>query len=167
MQDLYKKDDTNTRQLQSITFRVSPENKAKLSKLAEEHNISLSKYVRRRALMDDSDLQSDQERNELNIRNGEMKNQPHSKTMVEVNPAAIIFQTTPEGKEILKVVFSNFRWNRFSSKNKEIIDDHDLSAAVGFTVLEGIVEQMSDMTGLRKKYNINSVEGFFRSMLVH
>ena len=160
--------ENKTNQLHSITFRVSPEDKSKLSKLAEELNITLSEYVRRKALMDDTDSQSFLEENELpKRRNEELKNQLHLKTGAEINPGTIIFQTTPEGKEILKIVFSNIRWNRFSSTNKEIKDDHDLSAAVGFTVLEGIVAQMSDMQGLRRKYNIDSLEGFFKSILVH
>lgn len=167
MQDLYKKDDTNARQLQSITFRVSPENKAKLSKLAEEHNISLSEYVRRRALMDDSDLHRDLGNNELSHNNESLKYHHHSKPMVEVKPGTIIFQTTPEGKEILEIVFSNFRWNRFCRTNIRIKDDKDLSAAVGFTVVEGIVGHMNDMSGLIRMYNIESLDGFFRSMLVH
>lgn len=167
MQDLYIKDETDTRQLQSITFRVSSENKAKLSKLADDQNISLSEYVRRRALMDDSDLHRDLGNSELSPNNESLKNQHYSKPMVEVKPGMIVFQTTPQGKEILKIVFSNFRWNRFCRTNIRIKDDKDLSAAIGFTVVEGIVGHMDDMSGLRRMYNIESLHGFFRSMLVH
>ena len=164
---LFKKYEPKTTQYHSITFRVDSDDKTKLSQQADEFNISLSEYVRSKALIEDGDLQSIL--NENTILKNKIKgyeNQVESKASNTIDPGIILIQSTEEGKEILKKVLSEISWNRFDYEPGIIENDIQLAKAIGFLLIEQIIEPLGKLPELREKYNLEKVEELFERLLV-
>lgn len=168
MINFFKKEEQKPNQLHSITFRVTLEDKNKLLRQATGLKISLSEYVRNKAMINETQYQKildENERFKNQIKEYEITTE--SKPSQNIEPGSIVFKTTDNIKELLKEVFSQMRWNRFSRIKKEVKNENDLSSAIGFTITEGIVEPMNDMEDLRIKYNINNIEELFNKILVN
>jgi hypothetical protein len=162
MINLFKKDVTKTNQLHSITFRVSSEDKNKLTKQAEDLKISLSEYVRNKALFDDIELQNLFDENiKLKQQIKDYEIQLNSKISQESESGIIILRITEENKNLLKSILSFIHWNRFAEHPEQIEKDIELSKAIAFILVEYISEAVNEMRGLKRNYNINTIEDLY------
>jgi len=165
MINLFKKDDTKTNQLHSVTFRVTSDDKSKLSKLADELKISLSEYVRNKALMDDKELQNILEENvKLKQQNKEFQIHIKSKFTGKKESGTIVLHISEENKRIIKKVLSSSHWNRFVNHLENIENDCELAKAIIFILVEYLIEPLGDMNDLRAKHNIENIESLFQKM---
>jgi hypothetical protein len=162
MINLFKKDDIKTSQLHSVTFRVTSDDKSKLSKLADELNISLSEYVRKKALMDDKELQNILEKNiKLKQQNKELQIQINSKVTGKKESGTISIHISEENKSLISQILSYSHWNRFTRRLVNIESDYDLEKAILFILVEYLIDPLGDMKGLRSKHNIATPEALF------
>jgi hypothetical protein len=162
MINLFRKDDINTKQMHSVTFRVSSDDKSKLSRVANELKISLSEYVRNKALMDDIELQKIMEENtRLREQNKELQIHIKSKFTGKTESGTIVIHLSEENKRMISKVLSNSNWNRFTKHLEVIENDYELSKALLFILVEYLIEPLGDMSGLRSKHNIDTPETLF------
>ena len=162
MINLFKKDDINTKQMHSVTFRVSSDDKSKLSRVANELKISLSEYVRNKALMDDIELQKLMEENTgLREQNKELQIHIKSKFTGKAESGTIVIHLSEENKRMISKVLSYSHWNRFT-KHLEVIDnDYELAKAILYVLTEYLIRPLNDMSGLRSRYSLETPEDLF------
>ena len=164
MFNFLKKEKTTSNQMHSITFRLTAEDKFKLSEQAEALKISLSEYVRNKAMLDDKEVQKIlDEIGKLKQQNKEYQIQLKTR-ISHKKEAGIFLKTTKDNIKFLKSALSNIPWNRFTRRIERIEDDSVLSKALLFILAEYLIEPLNEMQGLRAKYGIVTPEKLFSRM---
>ncbi len=163
MINFFKKDDPKTYQYHSINFRVNSEDKTRLSKQAEELNISLSEHVRNTALIENDGMQSILDENaRLKNQIKDYDNQIESKSSEAMEEDSLTIKITEENKKLLKTILSFIHWNRFAEHPRWYESDFVLSKAFMFIMMEYISETvLMEMRGLKRTHNISAIEDLY------
>lgn len=162
MKNFLKKISVQEGNSEAVTFKISPENKQKLVKDAEQIGLSLSEYIRIKVLIDDINLKKLISDN-LDLQKKVKENLVKATLPItnEVDSQTINLKTTEEGLKVMGILLTELRDREFLMPKKVRYEDNDIANAISVIVFRYLASYLEEFDELRNTYGITSDYQFY------
>lgn len=148
---------------ESITFKVSVQDKLKIQDQANSLNLSLSEFIRTKLLMDEESI------SKIIIENTELKKEMKENLVRATMPNlsdqdenSITLTSTKKGIEIIQLMLREIGGHTTLIPYSNFESKEDIESALCVIIADRLSNYVEDITGLRQVYGINGYEDFLK-----